>query len=236
MAFAWMVARAAWKPSRVRYKGHDIKLDRGQLTISIRDLADAMDRPKGWVERLLVRLREHGMIEQKNGTQVGTKVGTHGGTVGGTPAAVITVCNYEEYQGDTQHAGTLGETLNGTRAGHAQDTEQRREEGKKEEERESDDSLVAKLEPKHVVEAWNEMAERLGLSKVRKIGDARMKMLKVRIRQHTIEDFTEAISAIERSSFLRGEGRDGWRADFDFFLQPKSFIKLIEGSYDRSTH
>lgn len=36
MAFAWMVARAAWKPSCVRYKGRAISLNRGQLAISVR--------------------------------------------------------------------------------------------------------------------------------------------------------------------------------------------------------
>lgn len=132
MAFAWMVASAAWKKTRVRYKGHDLVLERGQLTISIRDFADKMDRPKGWAERLFGRLREHGMIEQKNGTQVGTQVGTHGGTLGGTAANVITICNYDEYQGDKLFVETVGGTVRETDARQTQDTEQVREEGKKE--------------------------------------------------------------------------------------------------------
>ena len=132
MAFAWMVAKAAWKPTKARYKGHDITLQRGQLTISIRDFAEAMDRPKGWVERLFVRLREHGMIEQKNGTEVGTKVGTHGGTGHGTPANVITICNYTSFQADCEGRETPKETPRKTAAGQRQDTEQIREEVKKE--------------------------------------------------------------------------------------------------------
>ncbi len=95
-------------------------------------------------------------------------------------------------------------------------------------------SLVNVLRPEHVVEAWNAMAERLGLATVRKLSTERRRKLQIRIREHTIEDFTEAISAIERSPFLRGDGKEGWRADFDFLLQPKSFLKLIEGSYDRA--
>lgn len=91
------------------------------------------------------------------------------------------------------------------------------------------------LLPEHVLEAWNDMAGRLGLSKAKLTPDRRRK-LNARIRQHGVEDWTEAISAVERSSFLRGENDRGWRADFDFLLQPASFNKLIEGSYDRSTH
>ncbi len=42
MAFAWMIANAQWKATRVRYKGHGISLQRGQLAISQRDMADPM--------------------------------------------------------------------------------------------------------------------------------------------------------------------------------------------------
>lgn len=62
MAFAYMVLRAAWKPVRVRYKGKALNLERGQLAMSVRDLADAMDRDKGWVRSLLKRLRRGRLI------------------------------------------------------------------------------------------------------------------------------------------------------------------------------
>jgi len=91
------------------------------------------------------------------------------------------------------------------------------------------------LKPEHVVEAWNDMARRNGLSAVKILNDGRRKKLATRIRQHPIEDWTEAIAAIERSPFLRGENDRGWRADFDFFLEPRNFTKLIEGGYDRTT-
>jgi hypothetical protein len=130
MAFAWLVAKAAWQPTRLRYKGRDYTLERGQLSVSIRDFADKMDRSKGWAERLFARLVEHGMIAKKSGTQVGTQVGTHGGTVGGTPPDLITVCNYEEYQARGLRSETVDETVNGTAAGQRRDTEQRSEEGK----------------------------------------------------------------------------------------------------------
>ena len=50
------------------------------------------------------------------------------------------------------------------------------------------------------------------------------------IAQHPPDDFAAALDALERSPFCRGE-RSDWKADFDFFLQTKSFTKLLEGAY-----
>ena len=212
MAFAYLVLRACWRETRVRYKGKAVHLRRGQLAMSVRDLADAMDRDKGWVERLLKRLKSETMVT------------THADT----GVMVITICNYEKYQ----HSNDVRETLGETDARQTQDTEQVREEGKKE----VSDTEVSSpaLKPEHVVEAWNEMAERRGLPKVRSLTAERRRKLLLRLRQHPIEHWTEAISAIDRNPWMHGENDRGWRADFDFLLQPKSFIKLTEGTYDRA--
>lgn len=88
------------------------------------------------------------------------------------------------------------------------------------------------LKPEHVVEAWNELAGRRGLPSIRKLTAGRQKSLRSFVRGNTIDEVKAALDAIERSSFLCGENDRGWRADFDFLLQPKSFTKLIEGAYD----
>jgi len=97
----------------------------------------------------------------------------------------------------------------------------------------SDEPSPPCLEPEHVVEAWNATADRLGLPAVRKLTPERRRKLKTRIRQNTIDEFTEAISAIERSRFLRGDNDRGWRPNLDWMLEPRNFTKLIEGTYDR---
>lgn len=86
------------------------------------------------------------------------------------------------------------------------------------------------LKPEHVVEAWNDTAQRIGLSKVISLNDPRRKRLRTMIRQHPPDDFARALDAVERSPLCRGEKTD-WKADFDFFLQTKSFTKLLEGAY-----
>jgi hypothetical protein len=114
MAFAWLVARAAWKPIRVRYKERAIHLGRGQLAISVRDFARAMDRDKAWIERLLKRLKAETMVK----VQIETGL------------SVVTICNYAQYQLEANSRETVGKTPDETDARQGQDTEQGREEVK----------------------------------------------------------------------------------------------------------
>lgn len=88
------------------------------------------------------------------------------------------------------------------------------------------------LKPEHIVEAWNDLANRYGFSKA-KLTPERQRKLKTRIRHCTADDFTEAISAFDRSSFLRGENDRGWKPNLDWLLEPKNFTKVQEGAYDR---
>ena len=85
-----------------------------------------------------------------------------------------------------------------------------------------------------IADGWNDMASRTGLARIAKLTTERRRRIQARLAEHSQADFTEAIAAVERSSFCRGDNGKGWRADFDFILQPQSFNRLIEGSYDRS--
>lgn len=98
---------------------------------------------------------------------------------------------------------------------------------------EVDSGGAATLKPDHVVEAWNNIAARHGLARVRKLTPARRQQLRSRLKDCSVDDFTEAIAAIERSPFLRGDNERNWRITFDFLLKPSNFAKLIEGTYDR---
>jgi hypothetical protein len=84
--------------------------------------------------------------------------------------------------------------------------------------------------PTLVLEAYNLMAAEAGLPKARMTPERRKK-LRTFTARHKVEDITEAIWAIPRTPFLCGENPRGWKADFDFLLQPKSFTRILEGSY-----
>lgn len=90
------------------------------------------------------------------------------------------------------------------------------------------------LKPEHVLDEWNQVAERHGLPKVRRLIGPRLQKLRARIRDHPLDDWMDAFNAIERNPWMHGDNDRGWRVDFDFLLQPNSFQKLIEGSYDRA--
>lgn len=83
-----------------------------------------------------------------------------------------------------------------------------------------------------IVEAWNQRMVPQGFPAVKRLTGTRQRQLKARLRENTIDDWQQAMAALERSAFCRGENDRGWRADFDFLLQPKSFTKLLEGAYD----
>lgn len=89
--------------------------------------------------------------------------------------------------------------------------------------------------PDEVVEGWNELAEARGLPMVRKLTDARKRRLRVRLREYpALEDWQRAFQHIHQTPFLCGDNPRGWRADFDFLLQSKSFTKLTEEAYGQT--
>lgn len=89
--------------------------------------------------------------------------------------------------------------------------------------------------PSMIVDAWNLLAERQGLPKMLKLTDKRAKSLKVRIDEFDIPTIVKAVQSIEDSDFLLGRNDRGWKANFDWLLQPSSLTKLIEGAYHGRT-
>lgn len=81
-------------------------------------------------------------------------------------------------------------------------------------------------------ESWNEVAGECDLPKLVKATTARKRAFNARRKEFPeIECWQSAFRTLRNSKFLRGEVKPDWRADPDFFLQPKSFTKCVEGSY-----
>ena len=81
------------------------------------------------------------------------------------------------------------------------------------------------------VEGWNALAKEHGLPVVREKTDARRRAFNARFGNGSAGKFGEALAAIRASKFCQGDNPRGWRAGFDFILQPSSLAKLLEGSY-----
>ncbi len=83
------------------------------------------------------------------------------------------------------------------------------------------------------VDAWNMLAGECDLPLVQAITPGRTTALKARLAEcGGVEGFAYALTKVRASPFLLGANDRGWRADFDFLLQRKSFTKLMEGKYD----
>jgi hypothetical protein len=102
-------------------------------------------------------------------------------------------------------------------------------------------TVVSIMEAKDGVDAvfdgWNNMARFTGgiLPVAVKLTEKRREQIKARLREFDSQTIIAAINSIRSSPFLMGDNDKGWRADFDFVLQPSSLLKLIEGKYHGTT-
>lgn len=80
---------------------------------------------------------------------------------------------------------------------------------------------------------YNEYAELASWPKATKLTVPRRSSMKARIADAGgLDGWKAAMERAVKSPLLTGQNERGWRADLDFFLQAKSFTKLLEGSYD----
>lgn len=79
------------------------------------------------------------------------------------------------------------------------------------------------------VEAWNLIE---GITHVRDVNTSRKAAFKTRMKDPFFkENWREAMARIPQSKFLTGGGSTGWKANFDWFLNPKSVASIMEGKY-----
>lgn len=86
------------------------------------------------------------------------------------------------------------------------------------------------------VEVFNRVAGAAGWPMVQRLTGARRSSLRHRLTEcGGLPGWETAMERARGSPFLTGDNPRGWRADFDFFMQAKSFTRLLEGAYDAKT-
>ncbi len=81
-------------------------------------------------------------------------------------------------------------------------------------------------------EIYNKTAIDLDLPQAQKITASRRTKMKRRLEDcGGLEGWTIAMQKLGESDHCRGNNNRGWKADIDFVLQEKSFVKLMEDSY-----
>ena len=104
MFFAFLVLRANWTPGERRYDDRIYKLERGDLVIGERKLAEEFGWTRKKVRGVISRLEATDMITRKRAQH------------GCQRAPVITICNYSLYQ-DVKEAPNQGGAQAGPKAG-----------------------------------------------------------------------------------------------------------------------
>ena len=91
---------------------------------------------------------------------------------------------------------------------------------------------ICSTEIEQVVESWNQLSY-LGIPSVSTIhsDSTRYKMLRARIKQYSVNTILDAVDNIKESPFLCGNNNKGWTIDFDWFIKPNNFIKVLDGNY-----
>jgi hypothetical protein len=85
------------------------------------------------------------------------------------------------------------------------------------------------------IETWNEIAGECGLAAIKRKTEPRRRAFASRQREYPdIADWKAAFGCLQRSKWMHGDNPKGWRADPDFFLQAKSFTKLVENQYGQT--
>jgi hypothetical protein len=85
------------------------------------------------------------------------------------------------------------------------------------------------------VETWNEVADECGLQRIKRKTEPRRRAFNVRKREYPdIDDWKAAFRCLTANKWMHGDNKTGWRADPDFFLQARSFTKLVENQYGQA--
>lgn len=150
----------------------------------------------------------------------------------------ITIVNYGFYQDcdlpkeqQKNSKGTAKEQQRdsrGTAKGHKQ-------ERKKERMKEYIDTNVSIKQHsiQSIIDAWNQL-EPYGIKMIYRInpGSKRCTSLIALLEQFGEEKVIQAVDKVKQSDFLQGKTDARFSLNFDWFINPNNFVKVLEGKYD----
>jgi hypothetical protein len=252
---AWLslLSMAEYDERRVMNKGTVIVLDPGQLMAAHGFLAKRWMWTTDKVRWFLQRLANEAMITRYCAKQHNNQRTNQ--------IQVLTICNYGKYQlveADQHQAPHQSEPQANTKPAPSQHQantknltlkQTNNSEVKKEEVSQADacaptgapllleDLSSREVDALDAFQAYNQLAQRIGLPMARSLTPQRRKAIIARMREHGgREAWSTALANIERSAFLRGRNDRNWVASLDFMLQPASFTKLVDGVYGNGAH
>ena len=86
-----------------------------------------------------------------------------------------------------------------------------------------------------LIRIWNENCG--DLPKVQSSNSKRDRLIGLRWKDNSDPNYWKSVvKKLSESGFCNGKNQNGWRASFDFLLQPNTHLKVMEGNYDNKDH
>lgn len=239
-AQAWidLLLKACHKPNKLMIKGQLVELKRGQQARSEVTLSRDWKWSRGKVRRFINQCEKDGMIECK---------ATH-------LTSIITICNYDSFQGYDTAVGTPNDTAcdtsNGQQAVHKQEVNNLiskesclpAEAGACMQEGNGEESAPLNKQPdncphQEIIALWHELMPEL--TTVKTWNEKRAKMLKARWngkdmygnKFNNLKFWRKYFEYIRESDWLMGKTGSGWSATLEWVITESNFNKIIEGTY-----
>lgn len=86
-----------------------------------------------------------------------------------------------------------------------------------------------KIEFQKIVNIFNSVCK--NLPDVQKLTDQRKSAINARVSDYGLSKIGEVFQIVSNNEFLNGNNDRGWKADFDWVMNPNNFIKILEGKY-----
>lgn len=226
-AFLWLVSEANWAVGiRRGAHGHSIKLERGEVSHSLRFLAARWQWSKSRVGRVISVFKKRDIIRDTSRDS----------------CQVYLIKNYNKFQSaaaiERDSKWDSKWDASGTGAGQERDKREPKEPKEPKEGRGKVNGSALDPPPKSdplpvqkAFDNYNLVAHDLGLSIAQKLTPARYRKIHLRLQEGSLEEWNRALVALGEQPFLTGENNRGWRASLDFLLQPSSYMKILEGQY-----
>ena len=199
------------EPKKVLIHGKIYECERGQSLLSLNSWVKEFGVNKWSIQkvRTFFKLLEKDKMINIEGSNKTTR---------------ITVCKYDDYQNNQQADNTQL-----TIKQHAPNTHLTTTKELKNDKNDKKEKDIVNFSA--VVEYYHTKCP--NLPKVKKLTDARKKLITARFEEHGREEIGEVIEKASKSEFLNGNSDRGWKANFDWIFKASNFLKISEGAYDR---
>lgn len=216
---AWvdLLLLANYKDKNVLIGSHTEMVERGSFITSELKLMERWGWGRKKVKLFLNFLESQKMIERNANNK----------------RTAITIVNYGFYQ-DCDLEKEQQKNIKGTAKEQRRDskgTQTRKKERMKE--YIDTDVSIKQHSIQSIIDAWNQL-EPYGIKMIYRInpGSKRCTSLIALLEQFGEEKVIQAVDKVKQSDFLQGKTDARFSLNFDWFINPNNFVKVLEGKYD----